>query len=109
MHVFECRMETVAELVLEPEKVIARSKRRKRRVEGQKRGFDRASVALIRASLGAANDLRGLALLSTSIDTCLRGIDLVALRISDVTNADGVVVEHFTIVQSKTNREVGCC
>ncbi len=50
----------------------------------------------------ADGNLRDLALFSTAIDTMLRGVDLLALTVADVTDREGQIREEFTVRQQKT-------
>jgi integrase len=52
-----------------------------------------------RQALGIVRDL---ALFDTAIDTMLRACDLLALRVRDVTDHTGAVVDEFTVRQRKT-------
>ena len=59
----------------------------------------------IRAKLQLERCTRDLALFNVTIDSKLRGCDLVALRADDVA-ANGYAVDRATIRQSKTGRPV---
>jgi integrase len=75
---------------------------------GQKVAFSRESVDLVRGTLRAAGDVRGLALLNVSLDTMLRSCDLVRLTVRDVSAGDGSIVEQFEVTQRKTGKSVTC-
>lgn len=77
----------------------------KGRIVGQKRPLLPKHVWSIRVRLEMADNLRDLALFNMSVDSKLRGCDLVALRVRDVFAA-GRVKERASIVQSKTGRPV---
>lgn len=82
---------------------------RKRNIpQGRKHAFAIESITRIKSSLIAHSDTRGLALLLTSLDTCLRSIDLLSLRVSDVCDHNLQVVERFEYRQAKTQRNVAC-
>ena len=76
----------------------------KGRALGQKAPFDRQQAQLIRAILEAEGRLRDLALFDTAIDTMLRASDLLALRVADVCDHAGAMVDEFTVRQQKTGR-----
>ena len=69
---------------------------------GQKTPFTPEQVHIIRHLLHAEGRLRDLALLNTAIDTLLRASDLLALKVEDVTDHHGAVVEECTVRQHKT-------
>lgn len=75
----------------------------KGRVVGKKPPLSPDQVELIRLMLKQRRAVRDLALFNTALDTCLRGSDLVRLRVSDVATAEGIrdVVE---IRQKKTEK-----
>jgi integrase len=76
--------------------------------QGRKLAFAPESVARIKSHLVAHNDRRGQALLLASLDTSLRSSDLLALRVSDVCDHNGQVVDRFDVMQTKTRRTVRC-
>lgn len=63
--------------------------------------FNPDQAALIRALLLAEKKIRDLALFNTAIDTMLRASDLLPLRVIDITDHNGDVVQEFTIRQKK--------
>jgi site-specific recombinase XerD len=69
---------------------------------GQKAPFTPEQVHIIRHFLHAEGHLRDLALLNTAIDTLLRASDLLRLKVEDVTDHHGAVVEECTVRQHKT-------
>ena len=71
---------------------------------GQKAPFSPRDVQTIKQILANEGNLRDLALFSMGIDTMLRGVDLLALKVEDVTDHAGAVVEQFTIGQHKTGK-----
>lgn len=71
---------------------------------GQKAPFRPRDVQTIKQILENAGNLRDLALFSVGIDTMLRGVDLLALRVEDVTDHRGAIVDQFTIGQRKTGK-----
>ena len=77
----------------------------KGRLIGQKRPLLPKQVWAIRARLELASNPRNLALFNLSIDSKLRGCDLVRLKVSDLVIGDRVC-ERVTVVQSKTKRPV---
>jgi len=56
---------------------------------GQMRTLSPAQVQTIKQLLEAEDNLRDLALFATAIDTMLRGVDLLALTVADVTDHEG--------------------
>jgi integrase len=71
---------------------------------GQKVPFSPRDVQTIKQILANAGNLRDLALFSMGIDTMLRGADLLTLKVEDVTDSTGEVVEQFAISQQKTGK-----
>jgi integrase len=76
----------------------------KGRSVGQKTEFSPSQVQIIKQLLENEGNLRDLALFSVAIDTMLRGIDLLALKVEDVINHEGEVVEQLTVAQQKTGK-----
>ena len=77
----------------------------KGRLVGQKRPLLPKQVWAIRARLELADNLRDLALFNLSIDSKLRGCDLVNLRVVDLV-VGGSVRKRVSVIQSKTGRPV---
>ena len=75
------------------------------RLVGQKRPLLPRQVWAIRARLELSDNLRDLALFNLSIDSKLRGCDLVSLRVIDLV-VGGSVRERVLVIQSKTGRPV---
>jgi integrase len=71
---------------------------------GQKAPFRPRDVQTIKQLLENAGNLRDLALFSVGIDTMLRGVDLLSLRVEDVMDHRGAIVEQFAIGQRKTGK-----
>jgi len=61
-------------------------------------------VQTIKQILANAGNLRDLALFSMGMDTMLRGGDLLGLKVADVTDHTGKVVEQCTSGQQKTGK-----
>lgn len=59
-------------------------------------------VKLIRDTLAAGAEWRDLALFGTAIDTMLRAADLLKLRVADITDAYGAIVDEVSVQQQKT-------
>jgi integrase len=76
----------------------------KGKLVGQKAPFRPRDVHTIKQLLENAGNLRDLALFSVGIDTMLRGVDLLALRVEDVMDHRGAIVEQFAIGQRKTGK-----
>lgn len=77
----------------------------KGRLIGQKRPLLPKQVWAIRARLELASNPRNLALFNLSIDSKLRGCDLVRLKVSDLVIGD-MVRDRVRVIQSKTKRPV---
>jgi integrase len=71
---------------------------------GQKAPFSPRDVQTIKQLLTNAGNLRDLVLFSMGIDTMLRGVDLLGLKVEDVTDHTGTVVEQCTVGQQKTGK-----
>lgn len=71
---------------------------------GQMLPFTREDVAAIRGKLTARGAIRNLALFETAVSTLLRASDVVRLKVSDVTQANGGVAEVATVTQKKTGK-----
>jgi len=74
----------------------------KGRAVGPKRPLSPDQVRLIRTSLEAGEEWRDLALFSMAIDTMLRAVDLLRLRVDDVVDDHGRVVDELPVRQQKT-------
>lgn len=72
------------------------------------RPLTRGELQLIRGFLKAHNRTRDLALFNVAIDTMLRSADVLELRVQDVTDHRGEVVERFSVMQGKTDNPVTC-
>lgn len=70
--------------------------------QGQKAPFTRQEVVVIKHLL--KDKPRDLALFAVGIDTLLRGVDLLTLKVEDVTDSHGQVLEEFPIMQQKTGK-----
>jgi integrase len=68
--------------------------------------FSRDQIALIRASLKARGHPRDMALFSLGIDAMLRGGDLLALKVADVRDIHGRILDRLTVLQGKTRTPV---
>ena len=71
---------------------------------GQMRPLSREQVQTIKRLLEAEGKKRDLALFSTAIDTMLRGVDLLALTVADVTDHEGRIRDEFVVRQQKTGK-----
>lgn len=74
----------------------------KGRSQGQKAPFTKREVGVIKHILEAEGKLRDVALFSVAVDTMLRSVDLLSLKVEDVTDSQGQVVDEFSIRQQKT-------
>lgn len=81
----------------------AKSAWNKGQVVGKKPPLTPDQIELIRLHLRQDRNLRDLALFNTALDTCLRGSDLVRLRVSDVATGEGIR-ELVEIRQKKTEK-----
>ena len=77
----------------------------KGKIVGQKRPFKLQEVWAIRIRLQLASRVRDLALFDLAIDSKLRGCDLIALRVSDVTHEQSLL-HRAIVLQRKTLRPV---
>lgn len=75
----------------------------KGRIIGQKRPLMPKHVWAIRVRLEIAKRIRDLALFNLTIDSKLRGCDLVRLKVADIYAA-GQIKERTSITQSKTRQ-----
>lgn len=71
---------------------------------GQMAPFSPEQAGVIRSLLTAEKKIRDLALFNMALDTMLRASDLLPLRVIDITDHNGDVVQEFTIKQKKTGR-----
>jgi integrase len=69
---------------------------------GQRRSFTPREIQVIRYALEQERNARDLALFNTAIDTMLQASDLLALKVEDVTDHMGAVVEDVVLQQQKT-------
>ena len=76
------------------------------RSEMQKRPFNKNQVQVLRKML--AENPRDFALLNTGIDTSLRSIDLLNLKVQDIRTAWGEIREQIEVKQKKTGNRVQC-
>lgn len=72
---------------------------------GQKRPLKPQHLWSIRARLQMDNNPRNLALFNLAIDSKLRGVDLLKLRVRDIA-ANRVVGSRATVIQQKTGKPV---
>ena len=77
----------------------------KGKLVGQKAPLKPKDIWAIRIHLQNAHAVRGLAMFNLAIDSKLRGCDLVALRVRDVTHG-GQLLSRAMVVQRKTQRPV---
>ena len=77
----------------------------KDRIIGQKAPFKLKEICTIRAWLDLDHNVRDRALLDIAIDSKMRGIDVVSLRVDDVCHGDQVA-SRASVRQSKTKRPV---
>lgn len=67
--------------------------------------FNAEQANLVRMILAAENKFRDLALFNTAIDTMLRSSDLLSLKVNDITDHEGRIIEEINIRQQKTKKE----
>jgi len=75
---------------------------------GQKAPFKTEQVYIIRQLLHAEGHLRDLALFNPAIDTLLRASDLLTLKVEDVTDHHGTVVDECTCGSTKPRPPILC-
>ena len=72
----------------------------------QKRPFNKNQVQVLRKML--AENPRDFALLNTGIDTSLRSIDLLHLKVQGIRTVWGEIREQIEVKQKKTGNRVQC-
>lgn len=77
----------------------------KGKVVGRKPPLTPEQVQVIKTLLSQAGNIRDIAMFSLAIDSSLRGCDIVALKVSDITTAEGVR-DRVTVNQRKTGERV---
>ena len=77
----------------------------KGKLMGQKLPLKLNEIWAIRVRLQMANKKRDLALFNLAIDSKLRGIDLVKIKVNDLSNS-GVISSRAMVMQQKTGRPV---
>lgn len=80
----------------------------KGRIQGQKKPFSPDDLRSIRTVLSNQGKWRDLALFCVAIDTMLRGGDLLTLKVEDVTDHEGNILDRFTFRQQKVGKGVLC-
>jgi len=77
----------------------------KGKLVGRKPPLTPEQVQVIKTLLSQAGNIRDIAMFSLAIDSSLRGCDIVALKVSDITTAEGVR-DRVTVNQRKTGERV---
>ena len=77
----------------------------KGKLVGQKAPLRLSEIWSIRVRLQLAGNLRDLALFNLAIDSKLRGCDLIALRLRDISHGNAIA-KRAIILQKKTGRPV---
>ena len=77
----------------------------KGKLVGQKAPLKPKDIWAIRIHLQNAKQVRDLAMFNLAIDSKLRGCDLVALRVRDVSHG-GQLLSRTAVIQRKTQRPV---
>ena len=77
-------------------------------VVGRKSPLSAEEVKLLKLSIKLTGNKRDELLLHLAIDTSLRGVDLVKLKVKDICDSSLKVKEYFYIKQSKTSKNVMC-
>lgn len=72
---------------------------------GQKPPLSTEQVQSVKLCLSNKGNVRDIALFSLAIDSSLRGVDLISLRVSDLTRG-GEMLKRPTITQNKTEGDV---
>lgn len=78
---------------------------KKGNLQGKKKPFTLDEVVKITEVLEKKKNYFELCLFLVGIDTMLRSIDLVSLKVSDVLQSDGRIKEKFIVVPQKTKRK----
>ncbi len=73
---------------------------------GQKRPLSIPEIQQITAKIRNKENARDLALFCVAIDSMLRGIDIINLKVHSVTDGRRQVLEKISVMQRKTNRPV---
>ena len=77
-------------------------------VVGRKGPLSAEEVKLLKLSIKFTGNKRDELLLHFAIDTSLRGVDLVKLKVADICDTDLKVKDYFYVKQSKTSKNVMC-
>lgn len=77
---------------------------RKGEIRGKSKAFTLEEVGKIRKVLEAKENLEELCLFLVALDTMLRSIDLLNLKVSDVLKYDGGIKEKFLVIPQKTKK-----
>ena len=77
----------------------------KGKIVGRKPPLSPEQVRVIRTLLSQHGNIRNIALFAVAIDSSLRGVDILALNVSDVLHGEAVK-ERATVYQSKTGQRV---
>ena len=75
------------------------------KIIGQKPPLKLEEIWGIRTHLKMSNNIRDLALFNLALDSKLRGCDLVALKVNDISHGKQILTRS-TILQKKTHRSV---
>lgn len=75
---------------------------------GRKPPLNQEQINLLRLSLKTRGEMRDLVLFCMAIDSSLRGVDLVRVKVKDVYDTYGGVKEVFQMTQQKTGRGISC-
>lgn len=70
---------------------------------GQKKGFTRRQIEVLREFLENKQEWMELAMLNTGIDTMLRSSDLLKLKVEDVSDWKGNIKDDVNLKQKKTS------
>ena len=77
-----------------------------KKITMRKRPFSKKQIQTLRKVL--AENPRDLAILNTSISTCLRSSDLLNLKVGDVKSKWGEILGEFEVRMQKTSKTVRC-
>ena len=76
--------------------------------KGQAQPLSAEQLSAIRMILQSSGRFRDLALLNVAIDTMLRISDVLGLKVGDVTDCDGEILNRIVVRQQKTQEVVNC-
>lgn len=80
----------------------------KNKIVGRKPPLSTEEANLIKLSISLTGEKRDLLLFCVALDSNLRGVDLVSLKVKDVYDNEFGAKDYFYIKQNKTSKTVMC-